>query len=222
MFSCDEDTECATPKVTRGFIFKGISLVVRWLRLCLPGHQGWGFSLQLRFHIPLAKTAKRKTKRYCNKFNKDFKNGPHPKKILKKRCWLIMQDVDVGCFKGRREGCLLSNTLVDLIWRSHRSAWVGGILEKCGLGHGPCTEKPGSLLLGSSFPCLRGGYNSHVTALLWEVGGDGEWGQRSVSFPSQRLPLTGGWSQAEALCGFFKVPRAFWWVSDKCQMKGSL
>ena len=26
-----------------------------------------------------------KQKRYCNKFNKDFKNGPHEKKILKKK-----------------------------------------------------------------------------------------------------------------------------------------
>ena len=24
-------------------------------------------------------------KQYCNKFNKDFKNGPHPKKIFKKK-----------------------------------------------------------------------------------------------------------------------------------------
>ena len=26
-----------------------------------------------------------KQKRYCNKFSKDFKNGPHQKKILKKK-----------------------------------------------------------------------------------------------------------------------------------------
>ena len=26
-----------------------------------------------------------KQKQYCNKFNKDFKNGPHQKKILKKK-----------------------------------------------------------------------------------------------------------------------------------------
>ena len=26
-----------------------------------------------------------KQKQYCNKFNKDFKNGPHQKKVLKKK-----------------------------------------------------------------------------------------------------------------------------------------
>ena len=29
------------------------------------------------------KKQKRKQKQYCNKFNRDFKNGPHQKKIFK-------------------------------------------------------------------------------------------------------------------------------------------
>ena len=31
------------------------------------------------------KKKEKKKKQYCNKFNKDFKNGPHQKKTLKKR-----------------------------------------------------------------------------------------------------------------------------------------
>ena len=37
--------------------------------------------------VPHASGPKSKTKQnqYCNKFNKDFKNGPHQKKILKNK-----------------------------------------------------------------------------------------------------------------------------------------
>ena len=35
--------------------------------------------------IPYASAIKPKQKQYCNKFNKDFKNGPHKKKNLKKK-----------------------------------------------------------------------------------------------------------------------------------------
>ena len=50
---------------------KGTSLAVQWLGLHLP-MQG-------------PKKQNTKQKQYCNKFNKDFKNGPHQKKNLKKR-----------------------------------------------------------------------------------------------------------------------------------------
>ena len=37
-------------------------------------------------HASQPKTQKNiKQKQYCNKFNKDFKNGPHKKKIFKKK-----------------------------------------------------------------------------------------------------------------------------------------
>ena len=42
---------------------------------------GWGTK------IPRASQPKNqniKQKQYCNKFNKDFKNGPHPKNLFKK------------------------------------------------------------------------------------------------------------------------------------------
>ena len=41
----------------------------------------------LRFHMPLAKKPKHKKphKQYCNIFNKDFTNGSHKKKNLKKK-----------------------------------------------------------------------------------------------------------------------------------------
>ena len=36
----------------------------------------------LRSHMPQGqKSQKIKQKQYCNRFNKDFKNGPHPKKL---------------------------------------------------------------------------------------------------------------------------------------------
>ena len=41
---------------------------------------------ELRYHMSLGqKNQNIRQKQYCNKFNKDFKNGPHQnKKILKK------------------------------------------------------------------------------------------------------------------------------------------
>ena len=35
---------------------------------------------ELRSHMPHQKKQNIKQKQYCNKFNKDFKNGPHQKK----------------------------------------------------------------------------------------------------------------------------------------------
>ena len=72
---------------------RGTSLVVQWLRLCLPvkGVQvlipGQGAKIP---HASRPKNQNIKQKQYCNKFNKDFKNGPQPKKKKtnkKKRVW---------------------------------------------------------------------------------------------------------------------------------------
>ena len=66
----------------------GTSLVVQWLRLNLPMQGVWVQSLvgELRSHTPHGqKTKNIKQKQYCNNFNKDFKNGPHAKKNLKKK-----------------------------------------------------------------------------------------------------------------------------------------
>ena len=55
-------------------------LAVQWLRLCLPmqGVQTGSLARALRSNMPpMAKKPKHKQKQYCNKFNKDFKNGPH-------------------------------------------------------------------------------------------------------------------------------------------------
>ena len=54
--------------------------MVQWLRLHLPMQGVWVQSLVgvLRSHMALRQNMKQK--QYCNKFNKDFKNGPHPKK----------------------------------------------------------------------------------------------------------------------------------------------
>ena len=42
---------------------------------------GWGVKIP---HASGAKYQNIKQKQYCNKFNKDFKNGPNKKKIFKK------------------------------------------------------------------------------------------------------------------------------------------
>ena len=53
------------------------------VRLCLPMQGLWVRSLveELRSHMPHNKNTKHKAEAYCNKFNKDFKNGPHQKKL---------------------------------------------------------------------------------------------------------------------------------------------
>ena len=61
----------------------GISLVVQWLSHCLPmpggvsSIPGQGAKVT---HILWPKLQSIKQKQYSNKFNEDFKNGPHFKK----------------------------------------------------------------------------------------------------------------------------------------------
>ena len=69
----------------------GTSLAVPWLRLRLPIQGLWVQSLvgELRSHMACGQTTKtlKKQRQYCDKFNNDFKNGPHTKKILKGLPW---------------------------------------------------------------------------------------------------------------------------------------
>ena len=62
----------------------GTSLVVQWLRLNLPMRAIQVQSLAKIPHALCPINQNIKEKQYCNKFNKDFKNGPHHQKILKK------------------------------------------------------------------------------------------------------------------------------------------
>ena len=68
------------------------SLVVQWLRLTFQC-RGCGFYPCSGSYNPTCFVAKKKKtqnikqKQYCNKFNKDFKNGPHSKKRKKINCW---------------------------------------------------------------------------------------------------------------------------------------
>ena len=66
----------------------GTSLVSQWLRLHLPMQGDVGSIPSQEAKIPqalgLKKTKQNVKREYCNKFSKDFKNGPHQKKILKK------------------------------------------------------------------------------------------------------------------------------------------
>ena len=62
------------------------SLAVQWLRLHLPMQRVQVRSL-VGEQIPHASWPKNqniKRKQHCNKFNKDFKSGPHQKNLLKK------------------------------------------------------------------------------------------------------------------------------------------
>ena len=62
--------------------FTGSSLVVQWLKTSLSIAGGAGLISGRGAKIPHASWPKNqniKQKQYCNKFNKDFKNGPHQK-----------------------------------------------------------------------------------------------------------------------------------------------
>ena len=67
----------------------GTCLVIQWLRLHLPIHGVWVWSLvgELTSHLPHGpKTENIKQVQYCNKFNKDFKKMARiKKKNLKKK-----------------------------------------------------------------------------------------------------------------------------------------
>ena len=60
--------------------WRGTSLAVQWLGLCLPmqGVRVRSLVGELRSHMASQpKNQNRKKKQYCNRFNKGFKNGPH-------------------------------------------------------------------------------------------------------------------------------------------------
>ena len=62
--------------------------MVPWLRLCLPNAEGAGSIPGWETEIPRASRPENQNirkKQYCNKFNKDFKNGSHQKNLKKKR-----------------------------------------------------------------------------------------------------------------------------------------
>ena len=48
---------------------------------CEGSFPGWGTKIP---HASWTKNKYIKQKQYCNKFNKDFKNGPHRKNLLRK------------------------------------------------------------------------------------------------------------------------------------------
>ena len=60
-------------------------MVVQWLTLHLPTKRVRIQSQvrELRSHLPRGQKTK-KTQKYCNKFNKDFKNGPREENLFKK------------------------------------------------------------------------------------------------------------------------------------------
>ena len=67
-------------------MFLGTSLVVQWLKLHLSMQGGEGSIPGQGVKIPHAlgpKNQNIKQKQYCNKFNKDFLNGPHQKNLKK-------------------------------------------------------------------------------------------------------------------------------------------
>ena len=72
------------------------SLVVQWLRLRLPRQRMWVRSLvrEISSHMPRRqKNQNIKQKQYCNKFNKDFKNGPHQKKKSLKKDYSLFTEL---------------------------------------------------------------------------------------------------------------------------------
>ena len=52
----------------------------------MQGVQVRSLVMKLKSHMPHSQKKQNiKQKQYCNMFNKDFKNGPHQKKIFKKK-----------------------------------------------------------------------------------------------------------------------------------------
>ena len=52
---------------------------------------GWGDKIP---HASWPKSQKKKQDQYCNRFNKDFKNGPQQNKQLKKAGTLMLSYID--------------------------------------------------------------------------------------------------------------------------------
>ena len=61
-------------------------MVVHWLTFQRPMKWVWIESQvrELRFHLPRGQKKKKMMQKYCNKFNKDFKNGPCEENLFKK------------------------------------------------------------------------------------------------------------------------------------------
>ena len=105
-----------------GTVWFKTSLVVPWWRL-LPLQRVWDPSLlgELRSYMPPGQKKKKqniKQKQYCNKFNKDFKDGPHQKHLLKK--WFCFEKLEKELISG--EGGLGWGTHVNP-WLIHVNVW---------------------------------------------------------------------------------------------------
>ena len=75
-------------------------------------------------HASRPKNQNRRQKQYCNKFNKDFKNGPHTKKILKKKKKKERSLWETAfCFKLLTHGPLLTFC-------------SSGVINSCAVGRG--------------------------------------------------------------------------------------
>ena len=77
--SCQIALHCLPSSFLRS---AGTSVAVQWFRLRLPTQGVRVRSLvgELRSHMPCGQKIQNiKQKQYCNKFSKDFKNGPHKK-----------------------------------------------------------------------------------------------------------------------------------------------
>ena len=78
---------CTVNTSRRGFLTKQIQLSSLYLKILSPPMQGAQVQSlfgELRPHMPWGPKPKNvKQRQYCDKFNKDFKNGPHKKKSLK-------------------------------------------------------------------------------------------------------------------------------------------
>ena len=107
---------------------KGISLLIQRLRLCFPMQrvQVWSSVRELRSRTPQGQKKKNppnkqniKQKQYCNKFNKDFKNGLHNKWSKKKslKTLLLKKKQTLNCLR-THQYCQLWHTTGYGEWRA--------------------------------------------------------------------------------------------------------
>ena len=103
---------------------EGTALAVQLLRLHLPVQGGGGSIPGWGFQIPNALRSKNQNteqKQYCNKLNKDFKNGPHQKQTKKSsrqnkqrraecKTHSVVRTRNTSCLQGTGKSRMTSNT----------------------------------------------------------------------------------------------------------------
>ena len=110
-------------------------------------------------HAAQPKNPNRKQKQYCNKFNRDFKNGPHQKKNYKNK---TKKPPNVPCTSHLYVHGQSLQTLCDPMNCSSRGSSVHGILQARAVEWGalPCSRGSSQSRDRTCLSCISGGFFS--------------------------------------------------------------